>query len=178
LPSFNRRRALAALAVGVVAPGALAACMTTDGKPGDGSTDEDAPKAPTVNFEPSDASEDVAPTARVVVNVEDGWFQKVNLVNDDSGKAVNGTLNRDRTSFAIAEPLGYGVSYSWKGTVVGEDGKAVPLAGSFTTVDPTVQVSGQFQLSDGQTVGVAAPIIVQFDSAIAEDDRAEVQKAL
>jgi lipoprotein-anchoring transpeptidase ErfK/SrfK len=178
LPSFNRRRALAALAVGVVAPGALAACMSTDGKPADGAAGEDAPKAPTVNYEPSDASEDVAPTARVVVEVEDGWFQKVSLENEASGKAVKGTLNRDRTSFAVAEPLGYGASYTWKGTVVGEDGKAVPLQGSFSTVTPVSQVNGQFQLSDGQTVGVAAPIILQFDAAIAEDDRVEVEKAL
>jgi lipoprotein-anchoring transpeptidase ErfK/SrfK len=175
---FNRRRALAAIAVGVVAPGALAACMTTDGKPADGAAAEDAPKAPTVSYEPSDAADDVAPTARVVVEVEDGWFQKVSLVNEDTGKAVKGTLNRDRTSFTIAEPLGYGASYTWKGTVVGEDGKAVPLEGAFSTVNPVSQVNGQFQLSDGQTVGVAAPIILQFDAAIAEDDRVEVEKAV
>ncbi|PRC55582.1 L,D-transpeptidase, partial [Mycobacterium sp. ITM-2017-0098] len=64
------------------------------------------------------------------------------------------------------------------GTVVGEDGKAVPLEGSLTTVTPATEVNGQFQLSDGQTVGVAAPVILQFDAAIAEEDRAEVEKAL
>ncbi|PRC46659.1 L,D-transpeptidase, partial [Mycobacterium sp. ITM-2017-0098] len=154
LPSINRRRALAALAVGVVAPGALAACMSTDGKPSE-AAGEDAPKAPTVTYEPSDGSVDVVPTVRVSVDVQDGWLQKVSLLND-SGNAVKGTLNRDRTSFTIAEPLGYGASYTWAGTVVGEDGKAVPLEGSLTTVTPATEVNGQFQLSDGQTVGVAA----------------------
>ena len=55
--------------------------------------------------------------------------------------------------------------------MVGHDGKAVPLTGSFTTVDPQTQVNGQFQLADGQVVGVAAPIILQFDASIADDGR-------
>lgn len=177
LPSITRRRALAALAVGVAAPGTLAACMSADKNSADGAAAEDAPKTPTVTYQPADASEDVAPTGNVSVEVTDGWFQKVTLTNA-GGRTVAGSLNRDRTAYTITEPLGYGATYTWAGTVVGNDGKAVPLAGSFTTVDPASQVSGRFQLADGQTVGVAAPIILQFDAAIAEDDRAEVEKAL
>ena len=48
--------------------------------------------------------------------------------------------------------------------------------GNFTTVNPSTQVNGQFQLSDGQVVGVAAPIIIQFDASIS--DKASVEKAL
>ena len=151
--------------------------MSTDGTPSQGVAAEDAPKTPTVTYSPSADAVDVMPTDSIGVDVADGRFQKVSLVND-SGKAVAGDLNRDRTSFTVTEPLGYGVSYTWKGSVVGEDGKAVPLKGSFTTVTPTTEVNGQFQLSDGQTVGVAAPIIMQFDASIAEEDRAEVEKAL
>lgn len=175
VPSVTRRRALTALAVGVVAPGALAACMrNTSTSTGEAA---EAPAEPSLAFEPSDSSVDVMPTARVGVDVSDGWFQKINLTNPD-GKVVAGTLNRDRTAFTVTEPLGYGVSYTWGGTVVGHDGKAVPVAGSFTTVNPVNQVNGRFQLADGQTVGVAAPIIMQFDAAIAEEDRAAVEKAL
>jgi lipoprotein-anchoring transpeptidase ErfK/SrfK len=87
-------------------------------------------------------------------------------------------MNRERTSFTVTEPLGYGLDYTWAGSVVGRDGKAVPLAGKFTTVDPTTQVNGQFQLADGQVVGVAVPVILQFDAAIADEDRATVEKAL
>ncbi|KMO76812.1 lipoprotein-anchoring transpeptidase ErfK/SrfK [Mycobacterium sp. BK558] len=177
VPSLNRRRALAALAVGVVAPGALAACMSTDKNSSSGQSAEDAPAAPQLRYEPEDAASDVAPTSRVAVTVENGWFQKISLSNTD-GKPVAGALNRDRTEFTASEPLGYGVEYRWAGTVVGQDGKAVPVKASFTTVDPDTQVNGQFQLSDGQTVGVAAPIILQFDAAIADEDRAEVEKAV
>ncbi|CAN3126937.1 L,D-transpeptidase [Mycobacterium sp. smrl_JER01] len=177
LPSITRRRALAAFAVGVVAPSALAACMATDGDRNDGAAAGDAPKSPTITYEPADASVDVVPTARVGVDVADGRFQKVTLTNQN-GKVVAGALNRDRTSFTVTEPLGYGVEYTWSGTVVGGDGDSVALGGSFTTVTPAVQVNGRFQLADGQTVGVAAPIILQFDAAIGEQNRAEVEKAL
>ena len=66
--------------------------------------------------------------------------------------------------------------YTWTGSAVGHDGKAIPVAGKFTTVSPTKKIGGSFQLADGQTVGVAAPIIVQFDAPIS--DKAAVEKAL
>jgi lipoprotein-anchoring transpeptidase ErfK/SrfK len=172
LPSFSRRRALTALAVGVVAPGALAACVSKTSKP---SEQEAAPAAPSVKFEPANEAADVSPVAPVGVEVSDGWLQRVTLTNPD-GKVVAGVLNRDRTAFNITEPLGYGVSYTWGGSVVGHDGKAVPVEGAFTTVEPDSEVNGQFQLADGQTVGVAVPIIVQFDASIT--DKASVEKAL
>ena len=173
LPSINRRRVLTALAVGVVAPGALAACGGKVSKPS--ADNPAAPPAPSITYEPADAAKDVVPIAPVRVEVKDGWFQRVTLTNPE-GKAVAGALNRDRTSFNTTEPLGYGVSYTWAGSVVGHDGKAVPVAGKFTTVNPDTQVNGQFQLADGQVVGVAAPVIIQFDASIT--DKAAVEKAL
>jgi lipoprotein-anchoring transpeptidase ErfK/SrfK len=170
---MNRRRILTALAVGVVAPGALAACGSRISKP---SADAPgAPAGPSISYQPANATTDVAPVTPVRVEVKDGWFQRVALTNPD-GKVVAGALNRDRTVFNTTEPLGYGVSYTWAGSVVGHDGKAVPVEGNFTTINPSAQVNGQFQLADGQTVGVAAPVIIQFDASIT--DKASVEKAL
>jgi len=173
MPSFSRRRALTALAVGVAAPGVLAACGSRIGKPS--AEAPAAPAAPSISYQPANAATDVVPVAPVRVEVKDGWFQRVTLTNQD-GKVVAGALNRDRTSFSTTEPLGYGVSYSWAGSAVGHDGKAVPVEGQFTTVNPSTQVNGQFQLADGQVVGVAAPVIIQFDASIT--DKASVEKAL
>jgi lipoprotein-anchoring transpeptidase ErfK/SrfK len=173
LPTFSRRRALTALAVGVVAPGALAACGSRVSKPS--AQAPSAPQGPTINYQPADAATDVAPVAPVRVEVKDGWFQRITLTNA-GGKPVAGVLDRDRTSFNTTEPLGYGASYTWAGSVVGHDGKAVPVQGNFTTINPTKQVNGQFQLADGQVVGVAAPVIIQFDASIS--DKASVEKAL
>jgi lipoprotein-anchoring transpeptidase ErfK/SrfK len=176
LPSVSRRRALTALAVGVVAPGALAACAGRTSKP---TAEQQAePAAAEISYKPANAAKDVSPVGPIGVEVKDGWFQRVTLTNADDGKVVAGALNRDRTAFTATEPLGYGVSYNWGGSVVGHDGKAVPVAGKFTTVDPDTQVNGQFQLADGQVVGVAVPVILQFDAAIDDDDRRAVEKAL
>jgi lipoprotein-anchoring transpeptidase ErfK/SrfK len=173
MPSVTRRRALTFLAVGVVAPGALAACGPIVSKPS-GEALAKAP-APSITYQPADAATNVPPVAPVKVDVKDGWFQRITLTNPE-GKAVAGALSRDRTSFTTTEPLGFGVAYTWGGSVVGHDGKAVPVQGNFTTINPTKQVNGQFQLADGQTVGVAAPIIIQFDASIS--DKAAVEKAL
>jgi lipoprotein-anchoring transpeptidase ErfK/SrfK len=169
--SINRRRALTAMAVG--ASGILAACA---GNPLKKQAEPPAPPAtPKITYKPDPAATDVVPTSQIGIDVDNGWFQRVTLSNAD-GKAVAGVINRDRTSFTTTEPLGYGVEYSWAGAVVGRDGKAVPLAGNFTTITPNTQVNGQFQLADGQVVGVAVPIIMQFDASIS--DKAAVEKAL
>jgi lipoprotein-anchoring transpeptidase ErfK/SrfK len=173
MPSVTRRRALTALAVGVIAPGALAACGSKVSK--SSAQAPSAPPAPTINYQPADAATDVAPVAPVRIEVTDGWFQRVTLTNSD-GKVVAGVLDRDRTSFTTTEPLGYGASYTWAGSAVGHDGKAVPVQAKFKTINPTKQVNGQFQLADGQVVGVAAPVIIQFDASIS--DKASVEKAL
>ena len=172
MPSISRRRALTAFAVGVVAPGVLAACSHRSALSGGEAA---APPTPSLKFQPSDSTADVVPTAPIRAEVSDGWFQRVALTNPE-GKVVAGALNRDRTAFNVTEPLGYGVEYTWTGSVVGRDGNAVPVAGSFSTVNPSTQVSGRFQLADGQVVGVAAPIILQFDASIT--DKAAVEKAV
>ncbi|MGU3501272.1 L,D-transpeptidase [Mycobacterium sp. C31M] len=173
---LSRRRALTILGLG--GAGLVAACT---GKPTGGTAaTEDAaavPKAPTITLTPDDAALDVVPTEPAGVQVSDGWFQRIALTNAN-GKVVAGKLNRDRTEFTVTEPLGYGGSYTWSGSVVGQDGQAVPVAGQFSTVDPQTTVNGRFQLADGQTVGVAAPIILQFDAAVADEDKPAVEKAL
>jgi lipoprotein-anchoring transpeptidase ErfK/SrfK len=161
------------LALGAFAPGVLAACMGRSGDAGSVA----APAAPSLTFTPAASATDVLPTAPVRVDVADGWFQHVALTNLE-GKVVAGALNPERTAFVTTEPLGYGAQYTWAGSVVGADGKATPVNGAFSTVTPNVVVNGQFQLSDGQTVGVAAPIIMQFDEAIDEKARAAVEKHL
>jgi lipoprotein-anchoring transpeptidase ErfK/SrfK len=172
VPRITRRRAVTALAVGVAAPGFLASCLSKSGKQNQAAG---PPPKPSVTFQPGDAANDVVPTAQISAEVRDGWFQRVTLTNSD-GKVVAGALSQDRTAYAVTEPLGYGAVYTWAGSVVGRDGTAVAVNGGFTTVKPAATVSGQFQLADGQTVGIAAPIILQFNAAI--KDKAAVERAL
>jgi lipoprotein-anchoring transpeptidase ErfK/SrfK len=159
------------LAVGVVAPGALASCFGGSSKQ---SQTQAPPPKPTVTYRPGAGAGDVVPTAPIGADVRDGWFQRVALTNPE-GKVIAGLMNHDRTSFNITEPLGYNVQYTWNGSVVGRDGTTAPVAGNFTTVKPTNTIGGQFQLADGQTVGIAAPVILQFDGSIS--DKASVERA-
>lgn len=167
---FTRRRVLGVLAVGAVTPGALAACA----RPG---AQRAVPPTPTLVFTPALAAREVMPTAPVRLEVTDGWLQHVRLTNPD-GEAVAGRFNPDRTAFVTSEPLGYDSVYTWAGAVIGGDGESTAIAGTFTTVAPNAIVNSQFQLSDGQTVGVAAPIIMQFDAPIGDEGKARVEKAL
>ncbi|MGA8544469.1 MAG: Ig-like domain-containing protein [Mycobacterium sp.] len=172
LSPVNRRRALTTLAVGIFAPNVLAACVSGSSKQPEQAK---PPAQASLMYRPADKATNVVPTAPISVEVRDGWFQHVALTNS-SGKVINGALNRDRTIYTITEPLGYDATYTWNGSAVGHDGKAISVQGKLTTVAPTKVIDGGFQLNDGQTVGVAAPIIIQFDAPIA--DKAGVERAL
>ena len=168
----TRRRALTTLAVGVFAPNVLAACFGGSTKQADKAK---PPAEAAITFRPADKTTKLLPTTPISVEVRDGWFQHVALTNAD-GKVVAGSLSRDRTLYTVTEPLGYDATYTWTGSAVGHDGKALPVKAEFTTIAPTKVIDGGFQLADGQTVGVAAPIIIQFDAPIA--DKAAVERAL
>ena len=164
---LSRRRLLSALALGGCA--ALAGCQRR------GASEAESGRSLSLSYTPADGATGVLPTVPVSVRVADGWFQRIALTNP-AGKSVAGVLNRDRTAYVITEPLGFGAVYTWRGSVVGHDGQAVPVNGSFTTLTPIKVVNAAFQLSDGQTVGIAAPIIIQFDAPIS--DKATVERAL
>lgn len=49
---------------------------------------------------------------------------EVTLANP-TGNQVKGALTADRRGWAVAEPLGFGTTYTWSGSAVGEDGARV-----------------------------------------------------
>jgi lipoprotein-anchoring transpeptidase ErfK/SrfK len=155
----------------------VAGCTVGSGDKSPGSsapTTEAAPVAQ-ITQNPAEGATDVSPVAPISVSVANGTLTQVELTNPD-GKVVQGALAPDKASYAVTEPLGYGVKYTWSGSAVGADNKTVPIEGSFTTVEPDSRTSVSTNIGDGQEVGIAAPIILQFDSAI--EDKAAVEKAL
>jgi lipoprotein-anchoring transpeptidase ErfK/SrfK len=52
----------------------------------------------------------------------------------------------------------------------------VPVEGSFSTLTPATTVRGILNIGDGKTVGVAAPVRIQFNGHVA--DRAAAERAL
>ena len=74
----------------------------------------------------------------------------------------------------MAEPLGYGRTYTVAGTAIGTDGKSVPIDGSYTTVTPVDEITTSISPGDGAVVGVAAPVIVHLGYEPA--DKALIEK--
>ncbi|MGQ0718760.1 MAG: L,D-transpeptidase [Pseudonocardiales bacterium] len=124
---------------------------------------------------PGDKAADISPVLPVSVRVTGGVLQHVALTNRD-GKVVAGSLSADRRSWTSTEPLGYGRTYTWGGTATGPDAILVPVTGSFTTVEPSQLVHATLNIGDDATVGIAAPVILQFDDHVA--DKAAVERAL
>ncbi len=129
----------------------------------------------TISFVPAAGAAGVQPATKATATVKDGTFDAVTLTDDD-GKAVVGELNAGRTVWTSTAPLAYGASYTWGGDATGANGAAVPVAGSFATTQPSKRIRGTINIGDGRTVGVAAPIRIQFNDHVV--DRAAAERAL
>ncbi|RMI31029.1 L,D-transpeptidase [Nocardia stercoris] len=152
----------------------LAACTKSSGPSGSGPAAPAAPVAK-VTFEPADGATDVNPLAPVSLSVANGHIDQVALSNPN-GKQVTGQLSADKSGFKVTEPLGYGVTYSWSGTAIGTDGKPVPITGKFSVVNPAKTLGANINIGDGQEVGIAAPLMLQFMGPV--ENKAGVEKAL
>lgn len=141
---------------------------------GEASPADKAPVAQVVAT-PVVGARDVSPIAPISVTVTGGTLDEV-VLNNSVGTPVAGQLSADRTSYVVSEALGYAATYSWSGSATGTDGKTVPVEGSFTTLTPDSQTGGTLNIADGQEVGIAAPITLQFDNSVV--DKAAVEKAL
>ncbi|NMM83899.1 L,D-transpeptidase [Rhodococcus sp. SRB_17] len=171
----NRPRLAAWVALLLVAMLGIAGC-TIGGATTAGNA-EPTEKSPVAHITstPAVGTQDVSPIAPVSVAVTGGTLDEVSL-SSSAGKPVAGQLSPDKTSFTVSEALGYGATYSWSGSATGTDGKTVRVDGSFTTLTPASRTGGTLNIADGQEVGIAAPITLQFDDTVV--DQAAVEKAL
>ncbi|MGW4370457.1 L,D-transpeptidase [Nocardia takedensis] len=154
----------------------LAVLALVAGCSGDGGGEQARENGPVaqVEFDPGDGSDGVSPIAPVSVRVEEGVIDQVALTNA-AGKAVTGELSPDKRGYRVTEPLGYDAAYTWSGSVTGTDGKQVPIEGKFSTLAPRRTTAATINIGDGQEVGIAAPIILQFNAPI--EDKAAAEKA-
>ncbi|MGZ8178475.1 L,D-transpeptidase [Williamsia sp. SKLECPSW1] len=174
---MTRRGALAALAVGAAGV-AAAACSTGDkGSTTGAAASKSAEPTAQLVFTPAlDDKDAPSPTATFSVKVDKGQLNPDVKLTNTRGTVVTGSLSEDRTTYTIDEPLGYGNTYTWSGTAIGDDRKTIPVQGSFTTLNPEQQINVVINIADGQDVGIAAPLILKFDSTVT--DKKAVEKAL
>ncbi len=152
-----------------------ASASSSSSGPSSPSTTVVPPPVAAVSESPAFGGADISPVAPVTISVSRGTISQLSFTNPE-GAAVNGTLSADQTSWTLAEPLGYGRTYTVSGTAMGTDGKPVAITGTYTTVTPVDEITTSISPGDGDVVGVAAPVIVHFGYEPA--DKAAIEKSL
>ena len=132
--------------------------------------------APHVTVSPPDGAKGVAPAQPVTVTAANGTLSGVSVTTED-GAALPGTLAADGATWTATANPKFGSTYRFAGTVTGSGGTA-PVVGTFRTVAPKRLVRATTTIGDGQTVGVGAPIMIQFSRSVPEASRAAVERAL
>ncbi|MFJ9369095.1 Ig-like domain-containing protein [Nocardia sp. NPDC101769] len=169
---LSRRAAVRAALVASTA--VIAAACSSSNKGGGGPAQPAAPVA-SVKLEPGSGTDNVNPTTAVSATVSNGRIDQLALTNSN-GKQVTGTFDATHSKFTVNEPLGYGATYTWSGTAIGTDSKPVAIDGKFTTISPKNTAPATINIGDGQEVGIAAPIMLQFKGHV--ENKAAVEKAL
>lgn len=157
-------RVLLTVAVVVLALAGLTTALTVGAAAG-----------PDVQYQPVAGTSGVNPTEPVAVSAGGGRLEAVALTGPD-GRQVQGTLSDDGRRWTAAEPLGYDRAYRWSGSAIGPGGGVTALSGTFSTLAPGKVVRGVINIGDGRTVGIAAPIEIQFYGKVI--DKPAVQRAL
>ncbi len=163
----------------------VAACGDNEHSSGPAQSGSDAPKSPEAS-----ASSHAAPPAKISVSgLDEGadggaipFGQTVTLtsseklksltVRDDDGKAVDGKRADDGMSWASTGLIGPDASWSWKAvTAAGAvSGGKVASTAAARTVRATANIG------EDVTVGIAAPVVVNFNALVT--DKATVEKHL
>src|SRR5258705_4179312 len=118
-------------------------------------------------------------STEVGVAVKGGKVTDVSLTKAGSAEKIAGAMRDDGTSWIPAAPLGFSSNYTVAVTGRGADGKTVTQKTSFSTMaKPGKEADTALYLTDGETVGVAMPVVIEFDPPIPDSARAAVQKRL
>ena len=164
------RAIVAVLAATVLATSAACSAGQSGGQ---ATTAAEAAPVAAVTASPALGTTEVSPVQPVSITVARGTITEL-TVTSPAGTQVKGTVSPDKTTWTLAEPLGYGKIYTVTGTATGTDGKDVPITGSYTTVTPADKITSKISPGDNVVVGVAAPVIIRFGSKPA--DKALIEK--
>jgi lipoprotein-anchoring transpeptidase ErfK/SrfK len=138
-----------------------------------------AAAAARLSLTPAHGAAGLPVSTEIGVTIADGELAGIRLVRAGSTEELPGLLRPDGRSWVPARPLEYGAAYEVTVQAKGADGALVTQTTSFTTMAaPGRYVDTGLYAFNGQTVGVAMPIVVQFDRDIPRESRAAVQERL
>ncbi|HEY3007764.1 MAG TPA: Ig-like domain-containing protein [Micromonosporaceae bacterium] len=177
------RRVWAALVVlSVAVPVALAGC--TNGKAArlaNGAASQAAAAKqvpPTLAITPPAGAKNLPVSTEIGTAVAGGHVTSVTLV-DSAGTEIAGQLRADASSWVPSGPLRYDRRYSATVVATGADGQTATRTTTFTTMnEPGNRVGAGLYLFNGNTYGVAMPVVVEFSPGVPARYRAGVQKRL
>ncbi|MET7400980.1 Ig-like domain-containing protein [Dactylosporangium sp. NPDC005572] len=180
VPRGTTRRSLFLVAGASV----LAACTT---KPGDAKPGATSGASPSSSPIPPATAQITAPAAgaanvhtaiEVAVTATNAAKTEVVFV-DAAGAQVPGVPHQVAGQWIPGQQLKYATAYEARVTVTGNDGQAVTATAAFTTMKkPGSLAKVSSIIANGQTVGVAMPVIINFGVDVAKDQRAAVQQRL
>lgn len=174
----SKRRFTLPVIVFAVLAVAVSACSSSEGTSGDQVAIDRNPITelikPKLLTPVKNGDVGVSPGVPMTFKVDDGTFTKVSLMNEQ-GSEVSGKLGSDGRTWETTEVLGYGKTYKLKADAIGLGGANSTML-SFTTSSPDNQTKPYLQVAEGEVVGIAQPVAVQFDENI--PDRKAAQDAI
>jgi lipoprotein-anchoring transpeptidase ErfK/SrfK len=180
---YGRRARRTATAIttfaALTAVGVTAACG-----PGSSTANRQANSTPTIapismTITPAAGTANLPISTEVGVAVKSGKVTDVSLTKAGSAEKIAGAMRDDGTSWIPAAPLGFSSNYNVAVTGRGADGRTVTQKTSFSTMaKPGNEADTGLYLTDGETVGVAMPVVIEFDPPVPDAARAAVQKRL
>jgi lipoprotein-anchoring transpeptidase ErfK/SrfK len=122
----------------------------------------EAQLAAAVSMSPISGTTGVALDQPVTVSTASGSLLSVQVA-DAAGAAVSGVLAPSRLQWRSNVPLQPTSTYRVVATVGRPDGITAQKVSTFSTLTPTYQVGASVFPSNGMTVGVGQPIVINFD---------------
>lgn len=154
-------------------PGDTSAPGTTASSSSTPTTTLELPPAAAVTGTPELGSTDVAPGEPITITAKGGTIVELTFTNPE-GKKVKGSLSKDRTSWKLGEPLGFGKTYTVTGVAVNPIGAQTEINATYRTATTIEPVTTTITPGDGAVVGVAMPVIVRF--GFNPQDKALIEK--
>nr|MDT0660967.1 Ig-like domain-containing protein [Micromonospora sp. DSM 115978] len=181
---FTRARAVTA-ALGLSAVVALTGCgdgnapRFVEGAAVASSASPTPPPVPvTLAVTPAEGAKKLPVSTEIGIELGGGEVTEV-AVTAEGGGAVKGALREDGTSWVPATPLKYATKYTASVTAAGPTGQTETRTTAFTTMaKPGSLIGSGLYLFDGNTYGVAMPVVVEFSPGIPKKDRATVQRRM
>jgi lipoprotein-anchoring transpeptidase ErfK/SrfK len=118
-------------------------------------------------------------STEIGITVANGAVESVRVVKASTTEPLPGELRADGSSWVPAAPLAYGAAYEAHVTATGKNGQSQTQTTTFSTMGNPGRLTGTgLYLFDGHTVGVAMPVVIEFETDVPEDARAGVQRRL